>query len=76
MKRLMLKLAVAAPLVLVMLLLPFAASYLLARIGVHIPSFVTVGAALGLSMLVFFRIVGPDMRRVDDAYRSKRGHSK
>ena len=70
--RFALKVLIASPAALAALLLPFGIAYYLQRHENVIPYSISTGIGVGLAIAVFFRIVGEDMRRLDQEYQQRR----
>jgi len=73
MKKLLLRIAMAAPLTLAALFAPFLFSgWVHVRFGLYIPQVVTLGVGLVLVFATFFAIAGKQMKQVDEESRRKR----
>lgn len=73
MKSLLIRLAIAAPLTLGGLLLPFLlALWIETRFGRSLPLVFPLVLGLGIAYVVFFAIAGKQMKQVDEQWRKNR----
>lgn len=73
---LILRIVVAAPITVALLLFPFLIGFLVQdRLGISIPSAFLVMAGLALAFSAFFAIAGKQMKKVDSEWKARRSKS-